>query len=384
MRRLAATDIEVFPLCLGGNVFGWTIDERRSFEVLDAFVAGGGNFIDTADVYGWSGSGVGASEEIIGRWIAARGNRDQLVIATKVGSSPELRGLSHATITAGIDASLGRLGIETVDLYYAHVDDPDTPLDETLGAFAELIAAGKIRHAGASNYGAERLEQAMRLGAGLDMASYAALQPQYNLLERDYERELEPVCARDGLACVPYFGLARGFLSGKYREGGAEVDSQRAAEVRKSYFNERGFRGAERPRRDRRRTRDVRGGGVAGVAGGAAHGAGADRERYQPGPARSAARLGRPGTLGGRARGGCRARPRERPPRSGVHERQQLAVRVHQRQRCAAVLALGRGRRRDAALEALERLGGAQLELDPAYGGRGVRGRARSLRSATS
>lgn len=242
MARLGHTDIEVFPLCLGGNVFGWTIDQERSFEVLDAYVHAGGNFIDTADVYGRRGSGSGSSEEIIGRWIAARGNREQLVIATKVGMSSELKGLSRETITRAIEASLARLGIETVDLYYAHADDPGTPLEETLGAFNELIAAGKIRHAGASNYSPQRLEQAMQIGARADMAEYVALQPHYNLLERDYERELRGVCERHGLACVPYFALARGFLSGKYRREGPQVDSPRAAGVRESYFNERGFR----------------------------------------------------------------------------------------------------------------------------------------------
>lgn len=224
-------------------MFGWSIDEERSFAVLDAFVAGGGNFIDTADSYGRRGpGGAGESERIIGRWIAARGNRDRLVIATKVGMSPDLPGLAPATIRQGIDGSLQRLGIDTVDLYYAHRDDPDTPLADTLGAFGELIAEGKIRHAAASNYGAARLEQALSVGQGDGMASYVALQPHYNLLERaQYEGELAGVCERHGLACIPYFGLARGFLSGKYRRDGAEIDSPRAAGVRESYFNERGF-----------------------------------------------------------------------------------------------------------------------------------------------
>ncbi|MGD0455780.1 MAG: aldo/keto reductase [Solirubrobacteraceae bacterium] len=243
MARLADTDVDVFPLCLGGNVFGWSIDEQRSFAVLDAYVQAGGNFIDTADVYGRRGSGgAGESERIIGRWIAARGNREQLVIATKVGMSPDLGGPSRATIRRGIEGSLQRLGIDTVDLYYAHQDDPDTPLQETLGAFGELIGEGKIRHAAASNYSAARLEEAIRVGAGAGMASYVALQPHYNLLERaEYEGELERVCERHGLACIPYFGLARGFLSGKYRRDGDEIDSPRAAGVRESYFNERGF-----------------------------------------------------------------------------------------------------------------------------------------------
>jgi aryl-alcohol dehydrogenase-like predicted oxidoreductase len=241
--RLVDTDLDVFPLCLGGNVFGWSIDEQRSFAVLDAYVAGGGNFIDTADSYGRRGpGGAGESERIIGRWIAARGNREQLVIATKVGMSPDLRRLSRATIRRGIDASLQRLGIDTIDVYYAHQDDPDTPLAETLGAFGELIGEGKIRHAAASNYSAARLQEAVSVGQGAGMASYVALQPHYNLLERgEYEGELADVCERNGLACIPYFGLARGFLSGKYRRDGAGVESPRAAGVRESYFNDRGF-----------------------------------------------------------------------------------------------------------------------------------------------
>jgi aryl-alcohol dehydrogenase-like predicted oxidoreductase len=241
--RLGDTDIEVSPLCLGGNVFGWTIDEARSFEVLDAYVAGGGNFIDTADTYGRRGAeGAGGSERIIGRWIKARRNRDQLVIATKVGMSADLPGLSRATITKAVEGSLERLEIDRIDLYYAHRDDPGTPLEETLGAFHEIIDAGRIRHAGASNYSASRLTEALELGEREGMARYVALQPHYNLLEREsYERELRPVCERYGLACVPYFGLARGFLSGKYRPDGGEIASPRASGVRDSYCNERGF-----------------------------------------------------------------------------------------------------------------------------------------------
>ncbi|HEX7610815.1 MAG TPA: aldo/keto reductase [Solirubrobacteraceae bacterium] len=228
---------------MGGNVFGWTIDEQASFAVLDAYVAAGGNFIDTADMYGRRGvGGAGSSERIIGRWIAARGNRRDLVIATKVGMGQDPSGLSRDSIRRGIEGSLERLGIDRVDLYYAHRDDPHTPLEETLGAFAELIAEGTVRHVGASNYDAARLEAAMGLGEREGMASYVALQPHYNLLERgEYEGALAEVCARHGLACIPYFGLARGFLSGKYRRGGEEVESERAQDVRESYCNERGF-----------------------------------------------------------------------------------------------------------------------------------------------
>jgi aryl-alcohol dehydrogenase (NADP+) len=241
MARLGDTDLDVFGLCLGGNVFGWTIDEEeRSFEVLDAYVAGGGNFIDTADVYGRRGpDGPGGSERVIGRWVAARRNREQLVLATKVGAAG---GLSEAAINRAVEGSLERLGVEQIDLYYAHQDDPDTPLEETLAAFGRLIDRGAIRYAAASNYSAERLTQALELGRSEGLASYVALQPHYNLLERaEYETELRPVCEGHGLACLPYFGLARGFLTGKYRPGGEEVESPRAAGVRQSYFNDRGF-----------------------------------------------------------------------------------------------------------------------------------------------
>jgi aryl-alcohol dehydrogenase-like predicted oxidoreductase len=224
-------------------VFGWTIDERRSFDVLDAYVEAGGNFIDTADMYGRRGpEGPGSSELILGRWIAARGNREQLVIATKVGSALEHPGLSAQNIHRGADASLKRLGIGWIDLYYSHEDDPDTPLAETLGAYDELIVAGKIRHAGASNYSAARLREAMDVAQREGLAPYVALQPHYNLVERgEYEGELAAVCSEHGLACMPYFGLARGFLTGKYRRDGDRVDSQRAPGIEEKYLNERGL-----------------------------------------------------------------------------------------------------------------------------------------------
>ena len=233
----------MFPLCLGGNVFGWTIDEEASFEVLDAYRAAGGNFIDTADVYAqWSEQGAGISELIIGRWMAARQNRDEMVIATKVGKAAGFEGLSAETVRRGAEASLERLGIERIDLYYAHEDDPGTPLEETLGAFGQLISDGLIAHAAASNYGPARLEEAMTLGGHDGLASFVALQPEYNLLERGgYEGELMDVAARGGIACIPYYGLARGFLTGKYRREGAEVQSPRAAAIRASYMNEEGF-----------------------------------------------------------------------------------------------------------------------------------------------
>ncbi|HUA73920.1 MAG TPA: aldo/keto reductase [Solirubrobacteraceae bacterium] len=240
--RLGNTDLDVYGLCLGGNVFGWTIDEERSYEVLDAYVAAGGNFIDTADSYGRRGSGgPGESERIIGRWMAARGNRDELVIATKVGMAADRKGLSEKNVREGAEASLERLQTDRIDLYYAHEDDRDTKLKQTLRAFGALIEDGLIRHAAASNYTARRLEEALRIGEQDGMASYVALQPHYSLMEREYEQELAPLCEREGLACLPYFALARGFLSGKYRADGEQIDSARALGVRDSYANQRGF-----------------------------------------------------------------------------------------------------------------------------------------------
>jgi len=240
--RLGNTELDVYGLCLGGNVFGWTIDEQRSFAVLDAYAQAGGNFIDTADSYGRRGpGGPGESERIIGRWIAARGNRDELVIATKVGMSADLKGLSAGNVRAGAEASLKRLAIDRIDLYYAHEDDLQTPLQETLSAFGELIEDGLIGYAAASNYSAERLREALELARSDGLAEFVALQPHYSLMEREYERELAPLCQAEGLACLPYFALARGFLSGKYRPGGGQVQSQRAGGVQESYANERGF-----------------------------------------------------------------------------------------------------------------------------------------------
>jgi aryl-alcohol dehydrogenase-like predicted oxidoreductase len=223
-------------------VFGWTLDEAETFAVLDAYRDAGGNFIDTADTYGRAGAGAGSSEALIGRWMAARGNREELVIATKVGVAPARRGLAAETVAAACEESLQRLGTDRIDLYYAHIDDLDTPLEETLAAFGTLIAEDKIRYAAASNYTAARLEEALELGRQAELARYVALQVQYNLMERDYERELAPLCEANGLACVPYYGLARGFLTGKYRPGSAEVDSPRAEAVKERYVNARGAR----------------------------------------------------------------------------------------------------------------------------------------------
>ncbi len=244
MTARIGTQLDVFELCLGGNVFGWTLDEAGSFAVLDAYVAAGGNFIDTADVYSaWvRGNSGGESEAIIGRWMAARGNRDEVVIATKVGMLPTANGLSAAVIRGGAEASLQRLQTDRIDLYYAHRDDPEVPQEETLRAFDELVREGKVREIGASNFAADRVESALAVSAREGLAAYVALQPHYNLLDRDgYEGELRAVGERHGLACVPYYGLARGFLSGKYRPDGGEVDSRRAKGVLDTYANQRGW-----------------------------------------------------------------------------------------------------------------------------------------------
>jgi aryl-alcohol dehydrogenase-like predicted oxidoreductase len=231
MRNIGSSDLSVHPLCLGTNVFGWTIDEQQSFAVLDAYAAAGGNFIDTADSYStWiEGNSGGESETIIGRWMAARGNRDAMVVATKVGQMPGARGLAPATVRAAAEASLARLGTDRIDLYWAHVDDEGTPLADTLGAFGELIGEGKVRYAGASNYGAPRLAEALAIARAGGLPEYVAVQPKYNLVARDqYEGPLADLCVREGVSCVPYYGLASGFLTGKYRPGGPEVASARA------------------------------------------------------------------------------------------------------------------------------------------------------------
>jgi aryl-alcohol dehydrogenase-like predicted oxidoreductase len=242
-RRLSNTDLDVFPLCLGGNVFSWTANEAESGAVLDAYVAGGGNFVDTADVYtSWVPGHVGGeSEAIIGRWIASRGLRNRMIVATKVGMLSGLEGLAPATIRRAAEASLGRLGIDRIDLYYAHKDDPKTPLEETLRAFDALVREGKVRYIAASNYTAPRLAEALAISSRAGLSRFVALQPHYNLVHRDeYEGELAAVCARESVACLPYFALAKGFLSGKYRPG-AKVVSARADSAR-VYLDERGVR----------------------------------------------------------------------------------------------------------------------------------------------
>jgi aryl-alcohol dehydrogenase-like predicted oxidoreductase len=239
---LTGTDLSVHPLCLGGNVFGWSADRDQSFAVLDAYREAGGNFVDTADSYMWRapGNSGGESEAIIGEWVAARGERDEMVLATKVGSWPTRPGLSAGNIAAACDDSLRRLRTDHVDLYYAHKDDPDTPLEETLAAFDALVRSGKVRHVAASNYSAARLSEALRLAEDNGWAGYAAVQTHYNLVERGYEQELAPLLAEHKLACLPYFALAKGFLTGKYTAG-TPVDSVRA-EGASAYLDERGRR----------------------------------------------------------------------------------------------------------------------------------------------
>ncbi|MGW2645129.1 aldo/keto reductase [Streptomyces sp. NPDC001393] len=231
LRTLGSSDLEVFPLCLGGNVFGWTADEETSFAVLDAYTAAGGNFIDTADSYSaWiEGHKGGESETIIGKWVKARGNRDNVVIATKVSQHPEFQGLSAANIKAAADASLRRLDTDHIDLYYTHFDKPEIPVEEIIGALDELVKAGKVRQIGASNISPERLQASLDFSDREGLARYVALQPHYNLVSRDtYEGPLQDLAAKEGLSAVSYFSLASGFLTGKYRPG-TKVDSARAS-----------------------------------------------------------------------------------------------------------------------------------------------------------
>ncbi|MFD0056800.1 aldo/keto reductase [Streptomyces sp. NPDC005047] len=244
LRKLGSSDLEVFPLALGGNVFGWTADQDRSFAVLDAYTAAGGNFVDTADSYSaWvDGNSGGESETVLGRWFAARGNRDDVVLATKVSQHPEYPGLSAANIKAAADASLRRLGTDHIDLYYTHFDKPEVPVEEIIGALDELVKAGKVRHIAASNISAERLAASLEFSDREGLARYVALQPHYNLVSRDtYEGGLRDLAERSGLAAVPYYALAAGFLTGKYRPG-ASVDSPRAGGAAKHLETERGRR----------------------------------------------------------------------------------------------------------------------------------------------
>ncbi|MGQ4420675.1 aldo/keto reductase [Streptomyces sp. SAS_269] len=244
LRKIGSSDLEVFPLALGGNVFGWTADEKASFAVLDAYTAAGGNFVDTADSYSaWiEGNKGGESETIIGKWLKTRGNRSDVVIATKVSQHPEYQGLTAANIKAAADASLRRLDTDYIDLYYTHFDKPEVPVEEIIGALDELVKAGKVRQIAASNISPERLRASLDFSDREGLARYVALQPHYNLVSRDtYEGPLQDLAAREGLAAVPYFALASGFLTGKYRPG-TTVDSARAGSAAKHLDSERGQR----------------------------------------------------------------------------------------------------------------------------------------------
>jgi aryl-alcohol dehydrogenase-like predicted oxidoreductase len=228
-RKLGQSSLTVTPLCLGGNVFGWTADEPTSFAILDAFVAQGGNAIDTADGYSYwvPGHSGGESETVIGHWLKKRGRRDDVLICTKVGWWEKRKGLKRANIIAGCEDSLQRLGVETIDLYWLHRDDEQTDADEYLGALDTLVETGKVRAVGASNFGVARFKAALEESARWGKVRFAAQQPEYSLLNREIENELMPLCAREGVAIMPYFPLASGFLTGKYRTSADKTKSVR-------------------------------------------------------------------------------------------------------------------------------------------------------------
>ncbi len=244
-RRLGRSAITLAPLAFGANVFGWTADAAMSFRLLDQFLAAGFDFVDTADVYSrfHPGNTGGKSETIIGEWLAARGGRDRVVIASKCGieMGPGMKGLSRRYIMQAVEASLTRLQTDYIDLYQAHRDDPETPLEETLAAFAELIAQGKVRAIGASNYTAPRLAEALETSARLGLPRFESLQPLYNLVERTaFEGELEALCLREQLGVIPYYSLASGFLTGKYRSAADAVGRTRGSRAEK-YLNPKGL-----------------------------------------------------------------------------------------------------------------------------------------------
>ncbi|MCJ0892366.1 aldo/keto reductase [Rhodococcus sp. ARC_M5] len=243
MVAIGSSDLNIFPLALGGNTFGWTSNEAASFEILDAFTAGGGNFVDTADSYSAfaDGNSGGESETIIGNWTRARGNRDNVVIATKVSQHPEFRGLAPSNIRAAADASLSRLQTDHIDVYYAHYDDEKTPLVESLAAFDELVRAGKVRHVAISNYTPARVREWLELAKANGFAAPIALQPHYNLVaRRDYEGELQNLAVENGLGVFPYFSLAAGFLTGKYRTREDLAGKQRER-LTTGYFSDAGL-----------------------------------------------------------------------------------------------------------------------------------------------
>ena len=242
MITLPNTELSLYPLCLGGNVFGFSADVKNSEAVLDYFSDNGGNFVDTADMYSqWAPGHVGGeSETIIGNWMKRRGNRSSMIIASKVAKLDTRPGLKPANIIAACDDSLRRLQTDYIDLYYAHQDDPDTPIEDTLKTFDSLIKSGKVRYIAASNFTSARLQESLDISKSMGLASYVACQDQYNLMDRDYEKGLRDTVAKNGLSEIPFYGLARGFLSGKYRPG-VTVKSVRANGVANSYANERGW-----------------------------------------------------------------------------------------------------------------------------------------------
>lgn len=243
-RELGRSGLQIAPLVLGGNVFGWTADQTRSFELIDRFVDRGFNAIDTADVYSaWApGLSGGESETVIGQWLASRKRRSDIVLMTKVGMWEAQKGLSAANIEAALNASLKRLNTDHVDVYFAHIDDKDVPLEETLGAFSRLIQAGKVRAIGASNYGADRLRRALQVSKSQNLPRYEVVQPAYNLYDRtEFENNLGPLIAAEGLGAVSYFSLASGFLTGKYRAK-SDLEGSSRKDFLAGYFDERGER----------------------------------------------------------------------------------------------------------------------------------------------
>jgi aryl-alcohol dehydrogenase-like predicted oxidoreductase len=243
-RRLGQSSLEVPSIAFGCNVFGWTVDEKTSFALLDAWLDAGFNFLDTADVYSrWHpGNSGGESETIIGNWMKARGNRDKVIVATKLGieMGPGKKGLSRTYMQQAVEASLRRLQTDYIDLYQSHRDDPETPIEETLSAYAELIKQGKVREIGASNYAADRLAESLRISTEKGLPRYQSLQPLYNLYDRaEYESDLAPVCEQRQLGVIPYFSLASGFLTGKYRSS-KDIEGKARAGIVGRYMTARG------------------------------------------------------------------------------------------------------------------------------------------------
>ena len=244
-RRLGQSSLQVSPIAFGCNVFGWTVDEKASFALLDAWVDAGFNFLDTADVYSrWhTGNSGGESETIIGKWLKARGNREKVVLATKLGieMAPGKKGLSRAYMQSAVEASLQRLQTDHIDLYQSHRDDPETPIEETLSGYADLIKQGKVREIGASNFSADRLAESLKVSSDKGLPRYQSLQPHYNLVERtEFEGPLEDLCLREKIGVIPYYSLASGFLTGKYKSRADTEGRARGGGVEK-YMTDHGF-----------------------------------------------------------------------------------------------------------------------------------------------